>query len=194
MRPVAVAVMLMCVCGARAAAQPPNPNWIAVADVGYATVLDDEGLLGRGAAVSLGAGVRVTPRLTIQAVFDRTPYHRDDSYLEFDGRVVLGGIEGVFQSSRPRVRPFVTVGVVFGNDRKRWTHKSQTGPAQFRVDDITEHEYTVVMTRLAVGLDIRVSERASIRTSLRWHGLLNTGRDLAAHNILTPTIGAAFWW
>jgi hypothetical protein len=83
---------------------------------------------------------------------------------------------------------------VFGNDRKLWTHKTQTGPAQFRVDEITEHEYTVAMTRLAGGLDIRVSERASIQTSLRWHGLLNTGHDLAAHNILTPTIGAAWRW
>jgi hypothetical protein len=190
-----VAGVLLCVCGSRAAAQPaPEPAWIAVADVGYATTLDDEGLLGRGAALSLGVGRRMTPRLTIQAVFDRIPYHRNEDYLEFDGRVVMGGVEVAFQSSRPRVRPFMTVGVVFGNDRKLWTHKTQIGPAQFRADSITEHEYSVAMTRFAGGLDIRVSERASIRASLRWHGLLNTGQDLAAHNIVTPTIGAAWRW
>jgi hypothetical protein len=195
MRRLALPAILVLACASTAAAQPAEePKGVAFADVGYATTLDDEGLLGRGTALSLGAGWRVTPRLTIQAVFDRIPYYRNEAYLEFDGRVVMGGVEAAFQSSRPRVRPFMTVGVVFGNDRKLWTHKTQTGPAQFRVDSITEHEYSVAMTRLAGGLDIRVSERASIRTSLRWHGLLNTGNDLAAHNILTPTIGAAWRW
>ena len=195
MRKLALPVVLSLACASTATAQAAGePKGIAFVDLGYARSLDDEGLLGTGAALSLGVGWRVTRRLTIQGVFDRILYDRTDSYLEFDGRVLMGGVEMTFQSSRPKVRPYLTVGVVFGNDQKLWTHKTQTGPTQFRVDSITEHEYTVAMTRFAGGLDIRVSDRVSVRTSLRWHGLLNTGHDLAVHNIFQPTIGAAWRW
>ena len=195
MTKLALPVVLSLACASTATAQPAGePQGIALFDLGYARTLDDEGLLGTGAALSLAVGWRLTPRLTIQGVFDRIPYHRTESYLEFDGRVLMGGVETTFQSSRPDVRPYLTVGVVFGHDHKLWTHKTQTGPAQFRVDSVTEHEYTVAMTRLAGGLDFRVSDRISVRTSLRWHGLLNTGHDLAVHNIFQPTIGAAWWW
>jgi hypothetical protein len=50
------------------------------------------------------------------------------------------------------------------------------------------------MLRSSGGLDVRVSDRLSIRTSLRFHGLLDTGDDLAAHIILQPTIGSAWRW
>src|SRR5687768_6067764 len=93
-----------------AAAQPASePRGVVFAGVGYARTTDDEGLLGAGAALSLGAGLRVTRGLSVQAVFDRIPYHRDEDYLAFDGRVLFIGVEAAFQSQRPRVRPFVTI-------------------------------------------------------------------------------------
>lgn len=46
----------------------------------------------------------------------------------------------------------------------------------------------------STGLDFRVSDRASVRAGMRFHGLLDTGDDLAAHIILQPAIGAAFRW
>lgn len=188
-------IALLLVGASTAAAQPASePRGVAFADVGYARTADDEGFLGSGAALSAGAGFRLTPRLTIQTVLDRIPYYRDASYLVFDGRVLFVGVEAALQSSRPKVRPFVTIGVGVMNDRKRWTHKTQIGPAQYRVDDVTEHRYTLAMLRSSGGLDIRLSDHASIRTSVRFHGLLDTGDDLAAHLILQPSIGAAWRW
>jgi len=190
-----VAATLLLFSAATAAGQPsPEPRPVVLADVGYARTADDEGLLGSGAALSVGAGYRVTRRLTIQAVFDRIPYYRDEPYLVFDGRVLFAGIEASFQSARRKVRPFVTIGAGMMNDEKVWTYKRQIGPTDYRVDSITEHEYTLATLRSSGGLDIRVSDHASIRTSLRFHGLLDTGDDLAAHIILQPTIGAAWRW
>ena len=107
---------------------PAEPRGVVFASVGYARTADDEGLLGAGAALSVGAGLRVTPGLTVQAVFDRIPYHRDEDYLAFDGRVLFIGVEAAFQSQRPRVRPFVTIGAGVMNDQKDWTHRTQTRP------------------------------------------------------------------
>src|SRR5687767_5949922 len=195
MRTPLATVILFLVSGLTAAAQPARePRFVVFADAGYARTADDEGLLGSGAALSTGVGFRVSPRLTIQAVFDRIPYYRNASHLTFDGRVLYAGVEASLQSTRRQVRPFITIGVGMMNDQKVWTHKTQVGPAEFRVDRITEHHYTLSMLRSSAGLDIRVSEQASIRTSLRFHGLLDTGDDLATHIVLQPTIGVAWRW
>src|SRR5262245_41485312 len=71
MRKLALPVILLFACAATASAQTAGePKGIALADLGYARTFDDEGLLGTGAALSFGMGWRVTPRLTIQGVFD----------------------------------------------------------------------------------------------------------------------------
>ena len=173
---------------------PAEPRGVAFAGVGYARTADDEGLLGAGAALSVGAGLRVTPGLTVQAVFDRIPYHRDEDYLAFDGRVLFLGVEAAFQSQRPRVRPFVTIGAGVMNDQKDWTHRTQPGPGQFRVESITHHEYTLAAMRSSGGVDVRMTDALSLRIGLTFHGLLDTGDDLAAHLILQPAVGVAWRW
>jgi hypothetical protein len=170
------------------------PRRVVFGDVGYARTVDDEGVLGSGAAIAAGAGIRVTPRLTIQGVVDRIPYHRDAGYLEFDGRVIYAGAEAAFRWERRRVRPFVTVGAGVMHDRKRWTHRTQTGPGGYRVDSVTEHEYTLAALRSSGGLEIRLSDALWLRAGLTFHGLLDTGDDLAAHAILQPTAGIAWHW
>ena len=187
--------MAVFAAGTPAMAQAPaEPRGVAFAGVGYARTADDEGLLGAGAALSVGAGLRVTPGLTVQAVFDRIPYHRDEDYLAFDGRVLFLGVEAAFQSQRPRVRPFVTIGAGVMNDRKDWTHRTQIGPGQSRVESITQHEYTLAAMRSSGGVDVRLTDALSLRIGLTFHGLLDTGDDLAAHLILQPAVGAAWRW
>jgi hypothetical protein len=173
---------------------PSEPRGVAFASVGYARTADDEGLLGAGAALSLGAGLRVTPGLTVQAVFDRIPYHRDADYLAFAGRVLFIGVEAAFQSQRPRVRPFVTIGAGVMNDQKDWTHRTQIGPGQVRVESVTQHAYTLAMMRSSGGVDVRLTDVLSLRAGLTFHGLLDTGDDLAAHLILQPAVGVAWRW
>ena len=171
-----------------------EPRGVIFAGLGYARTVDDEGLLGTGPAINLGAGLGVTPRLTLQAVFDRIPYHRNVEYLEFDGRVLFAGIEAAFESRRRRVRPFVTIGGGVMTDKKRWTRRTQTGPGQYRVDGVTEYAYTLAALRSSGGVAIRLSEALSLRAGLTFHGLLGKADDLAAHGILQPTATLAWRW
>ena len=195
MRLPALVLLALAASPAAALAQPSDaPRGVVFADVGYARTADDEGLLGSGAAIAAGAGLRVTPRLTIQGVVDRIPYHRDAGYLEFDGRVIYAGAEAAFRWERRRLRPFVTVGAGVMHDRKRWTHRTQTGPGGYRVDSVTDHEYTLAALRSSGGLEVRLSDAVWLRTGVTFHGLLDTGDDLAAHAILQPTAGIAWHW
>lgn len=175
-------------------AQASAPRRVVFADIGYARTYDDEGLLGSGAALRGGAGLRVTPRLTIQAVVDRIPYYRDIEYLRFDGRVLFGGVELAFQSSRPHVRPFITIGVGAFDDDRMSIAKTIVDPLLPRVETSRESHYSFGMFTSSGGVDIRVSDRASIRAGVRLHGLLNTGNDAVPHSIIQPTIGAAYRW
>jgi hypothetical protein len=54
--------------------------------------------------------------------------------------------------------------------------------------------YTLAAMTSSGGVDFRVSDRASIRASFRFHGLLDTGDDLAPHIILQPVIGLGWRW
>lgn len=188
-------VTVMLAAAMPAMAQTPSePRGVVFAGMGYARTADDEGLLGSGAALSFGAGLQVTRGLTVQAVFDRIPYHRDEDYLAFDGRVLFIGVEAAFQSQRPRVRPFFTIGAGIMNDQKAWTHRTQIGPGQARVETITDHEYTLAAMRSSGGVDVRLTGALSLRAGLTFHGLLDTGDDLAAHVILQPAVGVAWRW
>ena len=178
----------------RADAQTPTERGVVFGTIGYATTADDEGLLGRGAALGAGAGLRVTDRLTVQAVFDRIPYHRDEEYLAFDGRVLFVGAEAAFQWHPSRVHPFVTVGAGVMNDEKRWTHRTLIAPGQQRDESVTEHAYTLAAMRSSGGVDIRVSDAFAVRAGATFHGLLDTGNDLAAHMIVQPFAGVVWRW
>lgn len=178
----------------RADAQTPAGRRVVFGTIGHATTADDEGLLGRGAALGVGAGLRVTDRLTVQAVFDRIPYHRDEEYLAFDGRVLFVGAEAAFQWHPSRVQPFVTIGAGVMNDEKRWTHRTPLGPGLPRNEIVTEHAHTLAAMRSSGGIDIRVSDAFGVRAGAAFHGLLGTGDDLAAHLILQPFAGLVWRW
>jgi hypothetical protein len=167
---------------------------VLFATVGRASTLDDEGSLGTGTALSAGAGLRLTPRLALHLVVDRIPYHREAEHLVFDGRVLFAGVEAAFGWSAGRVRPFVTVGAGLMHDRKRWTHRSLAGPGRMRVDEVTEHAYTLTTARASGGIEVPLSEGLSVRAGVTVHGLLDTGDDLAAHVILQPMAGVAWRW
>ena len=185
----------LALAAAPAAAQPNEGRGVAFADVAYARTWDDEGLLGTGAALRGGAGFRLTRRLTVQAVVDRIPYYKNEEHLTFDGRVLFGGAELAFQSSRPRVRPFVTIGAGLMHDERIWIHKTATSAdPRTRIETRTDHEYTLTMLTTSFGFDFRVNDRASIRAGVRHHGLLDTGDDLAPHSIIQPFVGAAYRW
>jgi hypothetical protein len=171
-----------------------EPRRIVFGSVGHARTADDEGMLGSGAAIGVGAGVRLTDRLTLQVVFDRIPYYRDAGYLVFDGRVLFVGGEAAFQWRQARVRPFFTIGAGLMHDRKQWTHRNQIGPGQYGPDTITDHEYTLAAMRSSGGVDILVTDALSLRAGLTFHGLLDTGDDLAAHTILQPMTGIVWRW
>lgn len=170
------------------------PRGVVFSDLAYARSWDDEGLLGTGASVLAGGGYRITRRLTLQVIVNRIPYHRDIEYLTFDGRVLFVGGEVAFQSERPRVRPFVTFGAGRSDDQGAWVQKTSRGPGLPREETRVDRSYGGAMTTCSAGLDVRVTERVSVRSGVRWNGLLDTGTDLAPHSILQFSVGAAWYW
>jgi opacity protein-like surface antigen len=167
-----------------------NERLILFASTGWGTTWDDEGLLGRGAAISGGIGVRLTPRLTIVGIVERLGYYRNVEWLTFDGRVVFGGAEAAFDWPG-RVSLYVTVGAGVINDSGIWIQKTQLGPSQPPVETRVDRSGSRAGMTSSAGLAVQLSPRVSLRTGLRWHGLLQTGDDLFPHTVLQPTAGLA---
>jgi outer membrane protein with beta-barrel domain len=194
MKRLAVALLFFLMPAAPARAQTDAPRRVVFGDLGYSRTWDDEGLLGSGAALRGGVGFRLTPRLTLQAVVDRVPYHRDIEYLKVDGRVLYGGVELGFLSANPRVRPYITIGIGRFKDDGVWVFKHFTGPGSQREEEAIPRHYSAGMFTSSGGVEVRMSDRTSIRAGLRLHGLLNTGNDALPHTIIQPTIGVAYRW
>jgi hypothetical protein len=189
--------------GAAAQTADPAQRAVVFAELGYARTWDDEGLLGTGAGLAAGAGFRLTPRVTLQAIVERIPYYRDAEHLTFDGRVLFVGAEAAFQTSGRIVRPFATIGAGLMMDDGVWIRKSiqparidpQTSIVEFtRIEERVERDYRLSAMTASGGLDVAVSERISIRAGVRFHGLLDTGDDLAPHTIIQPFAGVAWRW
>jgi opacity protein-like surface antigen len=187
-----ILLVLMCaLIPARGLAQtaPSNDEPRAVVDVGagFGTTWDDEGLLGRGLGVSGGASMRIAPRLAFRAFVDRVAYYRDVDWLTFDGRVIFAGAEASLRWRPSGTSPYLTIGAGMLNDSGIWIRKTQTGPSQSRVDEQIDRTGTRAALTSSGGIEVRVSERASIRAGLRFYGLLDTGEDLFPHVMLQPT-------
>jgi hypothetical protein len=188
-------ILLSALCASELFAQDTfNPRWIALGEVAYARTWDDEGLLGKGAGLSVGLGYRLTSRLHVQALIQRIPYNRDIEYLTFDGRVLFTGLEAAFQSSKPKVRPMATIGAGVFNDDGVWIQKTIVNPSLPRVTTSSPRNYNLAAMTASGGVDFWLNERASIRTTVRFHGLLDTGDDAAPHIIIQPGIGVAWRW
>ena len=175
---------------------PSNDERRAVVDVGagFGVTWDDEGLLGRGAGVSAGAGIQLNPEFAVRAFVDRVAYYRDVEWLTFDGHVVFAGAEASLRWRRAVTSPYVTIGAGVLNDSGIWTRKTQTDPSQSRVDEQIDRKGTRAALTSSGGIDIRVSERASIRAGLRFYGLLDTGEDLFPHVILQPAAALVLYF
>ena len=192
----AVFATVLCFVPAHAMAQSTPPTrFVAVGDVGYGQTADDEGALGRGSILAGGLGLRLTERFTLQAVLERVAYHRDEDWLEFDGRVVFVGAEAAFHY-RPaqRVRPYWSIGAGVFNDEGTATWKTQVGLQLPRVEERVERHFTFAAMTASGGIEVPVSRHASIRAGLRFHGLLDTGVDAAPHTMLHPTVGMNWRW
>jgi hypothetical protein len=162
-------------------------------NVGVASTYDDEGLLGRGTNVSGAVAYRLTPRLTLGLRVDRIPYYRDVEWLTFDGRAIFAGVEGIFQSRHPRVRPYITFGYGVLRNDGTWVQKRVLGPGLSRVEDRVSLEGTFGSVTVSGGLDVPVGARTSIRTSLRIYAV--EGRvDIDPFTIITPQVGVAHRW
>jgi hypothetical protein len=187
---------LVCLAPLTAAAQIDSSERrrVLFGDVGYARTWDDEGLLGQGASLSGGIGFSLTPRFAVQAIIQRIPYYRDVEWLTFDGRVLFVGAEAAFQSTKSTVRPFATAGIGMFNDDGVWIRKTTVSPTLPRVEERVKRTYTLSALTASGGIDFSISGRTSIRTSLRFHGLLDTGDDLAPHIIIQPGVGIIWRW
>lgn len=172
---------------AQTAPSNAEPRAVIDAGAGLGITWDDEGLLGRGVGVSAGVGIDVTPGMSVRAFVDRVGYYRDVEWLTFDGRLLFAGAEASLRLRRPGTSPYVTIGAGILNDSGIWTRKTQTGPTQSRVDEQIERTGTRAALTSSGGIDVGVSERASIRAGLRFYGLLDTGEDLFPHIVLQPT-------
>lgn len=168
-------------------AQSADSRFVVIAGAGYGTTWDDEGLLGRGLGVSAGAGVRVTPRLTIVGFVDRVAYYRDVEWLTFDGRTVFAGAEASLRTGQRRTSPYVTVGAGVLNDSGSWIQKTLVGPSQPGIVDQDDRNGTKATMTASGGVEVMVSDRASIRCGLRFYGLLDTGQDSFPHIQLQPS-------
>ena len=92
------------------------------------------------------------------------------------------------------MRPIATIGIGVFNDDGVWIQKTIVNPSVPRVTTTSNRDYSLGAMTASGGVDIRISERASIRTTVRFHGLLNTGDDAAPHIIIQPGIGFAWRW
>ena len=167
---------------------------MAFADVGYARTWDDEGLLGAGASLTGGFGIRLTPRLTVQGLVERLGYHRDEDWLTFDGRVIFTGVEAAFNGTGRKVRGFGTVGAGVFNDDGVAIWKTTTDPRLPRVEERFDRGYTLAAMTASGGVEVQVTSLASVRAGVRFHGLLDTGDDSAPHTIVQPSIGLSWRW
>jgi hypothetical protein len=124
-----VLAALVCLVPHSVNAQAATERLVAFGDIGIAKTADDEGVLGNGMSLSGGLGVRLSQKLTVQAILERIGYHRDVDYLRIEGRVIFAGVEASWLWKPGRVQPFVTVGAGFFNDDGTWI------AASVRTDD-----------------------------------------------------------
>ena len=186
------AVVALLPVGARAQTPAEQPM-VAFGDIGIAKTADDEGVLGTGMSLSSGIGVRLTERLTVQAILERIGYDRSLDYLRIEGRVLFTGVEASWLWKPGRVHPFVTVGAGFLNDDGTWTYRSSI-PFGPRTEEVSDRSYTLAAMTSSTGFEVPASTHASVRAAFRFHGLLDTGDDLAPHMMIQGSVGLAWRW
>jgi hypothetical protein len=181
---IVAAVFFLPVYSLAQTALPGEPRVAVDGGIGFGSTWDDEGLLGRGAAVSGGFGVRLSRRVWLRGFVDRVTYFRDVEWLTFDGRILFAGAEADVRFAAAGITPYVSFGAGVLNDAGIWIRKSQVG--QSRVDEQIDRSGSKATMTVSGGIEVPVSDRASIRGGVRYYGLLDTGDDLFPHVVLQP--------
>jgi hypothetical protein len=162
-------------------------------DLGAATTWDDEGLLGRGAAVGGHVSVDLNDHLTVSGVLDRVPYRRDTSWLRFDGQFDFMGAELEHRFGGTAVQPFVVGGIGVVHFSDTWVQKLG-GPLQLSATQaINERHSTYGGAVAGAGLDISLSSRVSLRPALRVY-MMNPRSDLHPTMSVRPGVGLTMRW
>ena len=190
LKPLFLFLVLVLVLTPRTAAAQTREraSVVVVAGTGFATTWDDEGLLGRGPAVSGGAGVWLTQHVALIAFVDRVSYYRNVEWLTFDGRTLFGGVEASMRFSLGRTSPYITAGAGALNDSGVWLRKVQTGPSSSAIEERIDRTGSRATMTVSSGLDVAVASRVSVRGGVRFYGLLDTGDDSFPHIGVQPTV------
>jgi hypothetical protein len=202
MRPQAlltISVITFALAPAVAGAQSPTSiehRAVLFVDGGYARTIAPESLMGDGGSVSGGVGFELTPGKTIQGIINYVKYDHTGTSSTFDGRVVFIGAEFVFQSQRPRVQPFVSVGGGIFDIEDTRVNQRLVSPGRTIVDPPIPREFSFKGATSSGGVEFRLTEHASIRAGARIHLVLDVVRpdDSIPFMIFRPSIGAAFRW
>jgi outer membrane protein W len=84
----------------------PSPLSIAVL-AGHGRTWDDEGSIGRGAAIGGSVEYRFRPRLSVNGAVERLAHERDTGFLKFSGRTVFATIGVTYHFAATGVSPYV---------------------------------------------------------------------------------------
>lgn len=182
----AFTLLLLPVVASAQAGPPDDPRYLVVGGVGADSVWDDEGPLGNGVGLSVGAGVRLTPRVAIVGLVDRVGYYRNTDWLTFDGRTVFTGAEIGVQFTRPGAGPYVTVGAGMLNDDGIWIRKFQARPQGPIVEERIDRTGSAAAMTASAGYAWRLSPRLSLRGGVRVHGALRPEHDVFPHVVIQP--------
>ena len=163
-------------------------------DVGAGTTWDDEGMLGRGAAIAGHVAVSLTDRVTIRGVYDRVPYYRDTSWLRFDGRFDFMGAEVERRFGRGTAQPFVSGGAGIVTFSDTWLHKNSGGPlAPSLAGTTSSRSGTYGAVVAGSGVDIALSPSMSLRPHVRIY-MMGPDSDLHPALSLRPGVGLTMRW
>jgi opacity protein-like surface antigen len=144
--------------------------------VGWARLTDDEGSLGSGGTVGVGAIVQFTPRIAVQASYDRHTHRRDLESPGPPGSTASGGFTGTeqlltakalfFFHADKRVRPYAGIGLSYLDSERVSTFPTFVPqPNGFPTPgppEIFRYHTQGAGLGFAAGMDVRVTRRLSV--------------------------------
>jgi outer membrane protein with beta-barrel domain len=172
---------------------------VAVA-AGFSKTFDDEGSVGTGGNLDGSIGVRLTPRIGVEAGVGHVRHDRIAAAgaLRFEGGSTLLSASAIFRFSDGRAQPYVRAGYGVIHYAGTLTSGPQTDlPPGVHVPDAP----TVQVSRrgnasfvaAAAGLDVYVTPQVSIRPAFTMN-ITQTNRDWMPWVIFGGGVGAAFHW
>ena len=187
-------------------AQAPSPSRISLTTgIAMTSQWDDETHLGRGVLLSLGAGSVVRDRLRVEAEVSIARHHRNLGTLETTGTPVVGTARAawLFGTSRSRVRPFVSAGVMLTHSRGDWVQTSLVpGPGGAPVVGAREKRtWRVTKPGFETGLGVEIRGRGRMwwRPEVRFSGTTGggdyrPGADLLELPLIAVRGGVTMLW